>query len=69
MLSQRPSPHEPAADKLPPNNLAFEGLFPHDEFPEDTFADWFLPGYQRPKDPLPEDAWWAMACDASTATR
>jgi hypothetical protein len=69
-LSQHRLPPDGSAyDNVPPNDLAFERLFPYDEFPEDTFADWFLPGYQRPKDPLPEDAWWAMACEASTATR
>ncbi|MFB9654500.1 HNH endonuclease signature motif containing protein, partial [Pseudarthrobacter oxydans] len=43
------------------DDLAFESLFPHDEFPEDTFADWFLPGYRQPKDPLSEEAWWVLA--------
>ncbi|WP_427117934.1 DUF222 domain-containing protein [Pseudarthrobacter scleromae] len=43
------------------DDLAFESLFPHDEFPEDTFADWFLPGYRQPKDPLSEEAWWVVA--------
>ncbi|ADX71907.1 hypothetical protein Asphe3_06990 [Pseudarthrobacter phenanthrenivorans Sphe3] len=40
---------------------------PNTGLPEDTFSDWFLPAYQLPKDPLPEDVWWAMACDASAS--
>ncbi len=47
--------------KASADDLAFESLFPHDEFPEDTFADWFLPGYRQPKDPLSEEAWWVVA--------
>jgi hypothetical protein len=33
--------------------------------PEDTFDDWLLPGYTLPKDPLPEEIWWKMACEAN----
>jgi hypothetical protein len=40
-------------------------LYPQDEYPADTFVDWFQPGYRLPEDPLPEDVWWAMACEAS----
>jgi hypothetical protein len=46
----------------PPADLSLQDLYPQEEFPEDTFAEWLLPTYQRPKDPLPEDVWWAMAC-------
>ncbi|MCQ6271706.1 HNH endonuclease [Pseudarthrobacter sp. R1] len=53
----------------PPDDLPPESLFWHEDLPEDTFADWFLPGHRLPKDPLPEEVWWAMACEASAALR
>ncbi len=52
-----------------PGYLALQSLFPHDEFPEDTFADRFLPGYQRPKEPIPEDVWRNMACEANAGRK
>ncbi|WPU10077.1 DUF222 domain-containing protein [Pseudarthrobacter oxydans] len=54
------------SDAWPPAaGRSLQDLYPKEEFPEDTFADWFVPGYQQPKDPLPEDVWWEMACQAS----
>jgi hypothetical protein len=48
-----------------PSDLSLLNLYPQDEYPADTFVDWFQPGYRLPEDPLPEDVWWAMACEAS----
>ncbi|WP_104042281.1 HNH endonuclease signature motif containing protein [Arthrobacter sp. ZGTC412] len=47
----------------PPDDLHVENLFGHEELPEDTYDDWLLPGYRLPKDPLPEEIWWRMACE------
>ncbi|WP_461189110.1 HNH endonuclease signature motif containing protein [Arthrobacter sp. Z4-13] len=53
----------------PPHDLPVEVAFWHEELPEDTFDDWLLPGYTLPKDPLPEEIWWKIACDASAGMR
>ncbi|UEL29186.1 HNH endonuclease signature motif containing protein [Pseudarthrobacter sp. L1SW] len=75
-LSELPLPDDLSPGWPPPTDLSPQDLYPQEpssqdpypqeELPEDTYADWFLPGYQPPKDPLPEDAWWEMACQAST---
>ncbi|MGF9649865.1 DUF222 domain-containing protein [Pseudarthrobacter oxydans] len=64
-----PAPAELSQVWPPPDDLPPESLFWHEELPEDTFADWFLPGHRLPKDPLREEVWWAMACEASTGVR
>ncbi|WP_458781670.1 HNH endonuclease signature motif containing protein [Arthrobacter sp. D3-16] len=67
-LSQGWPPPAEHSQVLPsPDDLSAENQIRHGELPEDTFADWFLPGYRPPKDPLPEEIWWAMASEASAA--
>ncbi|OAE00738.1 HNH endonuclease signature motif containing protein [Arthrobacter sp. OY3WO11] len=68
LLQQRHFPDDLSSLRLSADDVAFENLFPHDEFPEDTFADWFLPGYRQPKDPLSEEAWWVVAGEGTAAT-
>ena len=69
LLQRRHVPDYLSDVKASADDLAFESRFPHDEFPEDTFADRFLPGYQRPRDPIPEDVWWNMACEANAGRK
>ena len=64
-----PPPAELSQVWPPPDDLPAETPFWHEELPEDTYADWFLPGRRLPKDPLPEEVWWAMSCEASAALR
>jgi hypothetical protein len=64
----RPS-DDPSVLLPPPDDLPFHNESPPDELPEDTFADWFLPGYRLPKDPLPEELWLEMVREANAGAR
>jgi hypothetical protein len=75
LLELWPSPDDPSELSLPPGDVpdgwapqddsSLQDLFPYDEVPEDTFADWFLSGYRQPKDPLPEELWREAPFDAN----
>jgi hypothetical protein len=51
----------------PPDDLPFPDNLFQEEVPDDTLADWFLPGYSPPKDPLPEDLFREMVREANAA--
>ncbi|MDQ0675770.1 hypothetical protein QFZ36_003331 [Pseudarthrobacter siccitolerans] len=75
LLELWPSPDDPSELSLPHGDVpdgwapaddsSLQDLFPHDEVPEDTFADWFVPGYRQPEDPLPEELWREAPFDAN----